>query len=268
MPEGDTIHRAARRLRAAMVDQPIRSVHSTVAAVAEARLAGHTIESVQARGKNLLMHFDDGRVLYTHMKMTGSWHVYRDRERWAKPPRQAKVILHTDALMAVCFNAPVIELLSPLGLKRHRRLSALGPDLLDPRFEWNEVERRLARWGPTPLGEVLLAQEVACGIGNVYKSETLFLCQISPFVPLRDVPPGQVRTIYDRARALMAQNMGGGMRDTRRRDGGRYWVYGRRGEQCRKCATPIEMRRQGASGRSTYFCRACQAVTYQKTPPA
>ena len=263
MPEGDTIHRAARRLTAALAHQPLRDVFSTVPAVASGRLVGHAIERVEARGKNLLMHFDDGRVLYTHMRMTGSWHVYRERDRWRKPPRWAKVILHTDALMAVCFNAPVVELLSPLGLERHRFLSGLGPDLLDPDFDWSMVAARLKRIpsiGAVPLGELLLNQQVACGVGNVYKSETLFLSAQDPFVATSSLSSQRLREIYERAQKLMRQNMGGGMRDTRRRDGGRYWVYGRSGQRCRKCDTVIAMRRQGASGRSTYFCRSCQSV--------
>ncbi|MEM7678855.1 MAG: zinc finger domain-containing protein, partial [Myxococcota bacterium] len=100
----------------------------------------------------------------------------------------------------------------------------------------------------------------ACGIGNVYKSETLFLCQRDPFCRLDTLASSEVQAIYVRARELMQQNMGGGMRDTRRREGGRYWVYGRSGELCRKCGTRVSMRRQGANGRSTYFCPACQRV--------
>ena len=260
MPEGDTIHRAARRLRAALTGRPIIGVHSTVGPVAAARLVGRAVDRIEARGKNLLMHFDDGRVLYTHMKMTGSWHVYANEDRWRKPPRWAKVILRTDSRMAVCFNAPVVELLSPLALKRHPVLSALGPDLLAPTFDWEAITPRLGRYADRAVGELLLAQRVACGIGNVYKSETLFLCGQDPFVRAQTLSNDALRTLYEQARGLMLQNMGGGMRDTRRRDGGRYWVYGRSGERCRRCATPVEMRRQGENGRSTYFCRRCQNV--------
>ncbi len=269
MPEGDTIHRAARRLVSALARRPLLAVDSTVPKVAQANLQGRMIERIEARGKNLLMHFDDGRVLYTHMKMTGSWHIYRDHDRWQKPSRWAKVILHTDAFTAVCFNAPVVELLTPGALKRHPVLSTLGPDLLDEHFDWPRVARRLGPFGHHPIGEVLLMQQVACGIGNVYKSETLFLCRRNPFAPLSSFALADVAAIYDQARRLMLQNMGGGMRDTRRRDGGRYWVYGRAGERCRKCGTGIRMRRQGASGRSTYFCPSCQpeAPTRSLEPP-
>ena len=267
MPEGDTIYRTAGRLRAALVGHPLHSVSSTVAAVAEAALAGRVVSEVEARGKNLLMHFDDGRVLYTHMKMTGSWHVYRESDRWAKPSRWAKLILRTEAALAVCFNAPVIELLTPLALKRHRFLSALGPDLLSPSFDFDEVFRRARRQPHLSLGEALLSQRIACGIGNVYKSETLFLCRQSPFVRLADTPQEGLQTVYDEARRLMQQNLGGGMRDTRRRDGGRYWVYGRSGQRCRKCGASIQMRRQGDTGRSTYFCPSCQGVDLTRSRP-
>lgn len=260
MPEGDTIHRTARTLHRALAHQPIRSVHATVAAVREAKLVGRAVERTEARGKNLLVFFDDGRILYSHMKMTGSWHVYRDHDRWAKPPRWAKVVLHTDAVIAVCFNAPVIEVLTPFALRGHPILSTLGPDLLAEAHDWPQIAERLARHLDAPVGEALLNQRIACGIGNVYKSETLFLCQQNPFIRLGDIEAASIEVIYSQARRLMQQNMGSGLRDTRRRDGGRYWVYGRAKDACRKCGTPIQMRRQGRHGRSTYFCPACQRV--------
>jgi endonuclease-8 len=261
VPEGDTIWRAARTLHRALAGQSVVAARSSVPAVDEAALAGRTVEAVESRGKNLLIRLDDGRVLHTHMRMTGSWHVYRPGEPWQRPERQARVVLETARYVAVCFNAPVVELLAPGAERRHPALSRLGPDLLSPGFDRDEARRRLRARGDLPVGEALLAQDALAGIGNVYKSETLFLCGIDPFRPVRDLSDADLDRVVERARTLMSANLGGTPRATRARGGGfeRMWVYRRRGRPCRRCGTPIRMRRQGTDARSTYFCPRCQA---------
>jgi endonuclease-8 len=93
MPEGDTIHRSATRLARALVGKTIVRFESGVPELARARLAGREVTRIDARGKHLAVHFDDGHVLLTHMRMTGSWHLYRAGERWWKPPHLARVVL-------------------------------------------------------------------------------------------------------------------------------------------------------------------------------
>ena len=260
MPEGDTILRAARALNAAIGGREVTGFRSTLPGLAGAKLEGRCVARVEARGKNLLVLFDDGRALLSHMRMTGSWHLYRPGESWQKPERQARVVIETPEFVAVCFHAPVLELLSERQLARHAGLSRLGPDILTTGFDAAEARRRLRERGETPIGEALIVQRAVAGIGNIYKSESLFLCGADPFRPVAQFRDAELDAIVAKARDLMSANLDRPTRETRRaRDGGRYWVYGRSGEACRRCGTRIRIRRQGLAGRSTYWCPTCQA---------
>jgi endonuclease-8 len=263
MPEGDTIHRAARTLDRVLGGQTLSAVESPIPQIASAGLEGASVSRVEARGKNLLVLFDDGRVLHTHMRMSGSWHVYRPGERWQRPRRHARVVLATPEFVTVCFDAPVVRLLRPGATERDAKLAALGPDMLAPGFDRSEARRRLRALGEMEIGEALLRQSAVAGIGNVYKSETLFLCRQDPFAPVGGLSDRSLELVLDTARRLMSASLHGGARATRRsltrltRE--RTWVYGRRGRPCRRCGTSIRMRRQGVEGRSTYWCPSCQA---------
>lgn len=265
MPEGDTILRAARALGRSLEGKPVTSFTSPLPALMDADLSGCRIDAVEARGKNLLIRFDDGRALVTHMRMTGSWHLYEPGQPWKKPPRLARAVLATADAVAVCFNAPVVELLSARQLVRSERLRRLGPDVLGPGFDAAEGARRLAAFPGTPVGEALLAQSTLAGIGNIYKSETLFACRADPFAPVAAFSATELTQIVTRARELMSANLSDSPRRTFGRGGGRgalgrgpYGVYRRSGNPCRNCGTRIRMRRQGDAGRSTYWCPHCQ----------
>lgn len=260
MPEGDTIFRAARTLSKVLDGKTLTAVESPLPAIEGAGLAGRRVERVEARGKNLLVAFDDGRVLHTHMRMRGSWHVYRPGERWQRPRRQARVVLATEEFVTVCFDAPVVRLLAPAEIRRDRLLAGLGPDILAPDFDLAECLRRLRGLGDLAIGDALMRQSAVAGIGNVYKSETLFLCGIDPFASMAALSDRALGRILEKARTLMHANLSGGPRGTRTsltRE--RTWVYGRNGRPCRRCGTAIRMRRQGTDARSTYWCAACQA---------
>ncbi|MEP6994226.1 MAG: DNA-formamidopyrimidine glycosylase family protein [Acidobacteriota bacterium] len=259
MPEGDTIWRAARTLQRVLGGQRLIAARSEIPAVDRAALAGHTVARVESRGKNLLIHLDDGRVLHTHMRMSGSWHVYRPGERWQRPQRQAKVVLETDRFVAVCFNAPVVELLSAGELRRHPALSRLGPDVLSPDFDPARTRLKIRARSELAIGEALIAQSALAGVGNIYKSETLFLCGMDPFRLVRDLSDRDIDRLVAKARTLMSANLGTAPRATRpslSRE--RTWVYGRRGRPCRRCTATIQMGRQGTQARSTYWCPTCQ----------
>lgn len=260
MPEGDTILRAARTLDKVLAGKTLTAARSTAPRAPAEGLPGLRVERVEARGKNLLVHLSDGRVLHTHMRMTGSWHVYRAGERWQKPARQARFVLETGDWVAVCFNAPVIELLTAAELARHTPLSALGPDVLAPDFDLVEARTRLRARAELEIGEALMDQRALAGIGNVYKSETLFLCGVDPFLPVAALSDRDLDRLVSKARALMAANVSGAPRATRPglTSAERTWVYGRSRRPCRRCATPIRMRRQGTAARSTYWCPVCQ----------
>ncbi|MCA1580303.1 MAG: Fpg/Nei family DNA glycosylase [Acidobacteria bacterium] len=261
MPEGDTILRAARTLARALEGKEIVRWWSPLPTLSDGAFAGSRVVRVEARGKHLLMHFDDGRVLHSHMQMVGSWHVYRPGETWRKPERLARAVLQTVDFVAVCFNAPVLEILTSRGLSRHERLARLGPDLLSESFDPEAARVRLRAIQDLPIGEALLAQNALAGIGNIYKSESLFAAQTSPFLPVALMSDAEIDRIVHSARQLMLANVfsAGRARTTRAGSTGpRYSVYRRSGLPCLSCGTRIRMRRQGTSGRSTYWCPCCQ----------
>lgn len=262
MPEGDTLFRTAYTLRLALKGRAITEFRSPLPSLQEANLLGRTVSDVEARGKNLLIHFDDGRALYSHLRMDGSWHIYKPNVPWQKPERLAKAVLVTHDYIAVCFNAPTVELLSEVAVKRHPVLGNLGPDLLKDTFDWEEALLNLRAKNELPLGEVLMRQHVLAGIGNIYKSEVLFLTAANPFAKVTEYSDHALKNIVYKARELLKQNIQGKPRATRNTlDQQRFWVYGRSGRPCRKCGTKIQMRRQGTDGRSTYWCPSCQNST-------
>jgi len=260
MPEGDTIFRSAARLRSVLQGHPIRAAESRDPALRAESLKDRLVTVVEARGKHLLMHLDDGRVIHSHMGMHGAWHVYQPEQPWHKPARQAALCLQVPDAVCVCFNPKTLELLSEAGFRRHPYLSRLGPDLLAEALDDDEILRRFRVHNARPIGEAVMDQTIVCGIGNVYKSEVLFLCRIDPFLAVQQLSDDQLRSLIQRARQLMSRNLQGYPRRTRfGLDGGRVWVYGRGGEPCLVCGTPIRIRRQGDLGRTTYWCPACQA---------
>lgn len=264
MPEGDTIFRTATVLHAALSGRRI------VAARAQAqpglrrvpdlsRLVGLSVTTVEARGKHLLIGFENGLTIRSHLRMTGSWHRYRPGESWRRPARQATAILETDDAVVVAFNTPVVELLTPSELRRSGPLNTLGPDLLSRSIDAEEALIRLRARDSAELGNALLDQRAVAGIGNVYKSEVLFLCGIDPFAPVSELEDEALHRVSATARRLLRANLRTTMRTTRRDFGGeRLWVYRKSGKPCAKCGTIIRMRRQGEEGRSTYWCEGCQ----------
>jgi endonuclease-8 len=272
MPEGDTIFRAAQTLHRALAGHLVARFESVLPALNrvdhDRPLAGRAIESVTSRGKHLLMTFSGDLVLHTHMRMNGSWHLYRPGERWQRPARDMRLLVATAQLVAVGFNVPVAEFLTTRDLRRHKELAALGPDPLDPRFDRDEVLRRVRAQARDAIGDVLLNQRVVSGIGNVLKSETLFVSGVDPFIAAGDLPEAAVARVIDVARELLAANVldrshtlspAIGRRTTRSLDpNARLWVYGRGGKPCRKCGAPIQSRKTGVDARLTYWCGNCQ----------
>lgn len=262
MPEGDTIFRTADTLRRAIGGQVLTGFHSPLPHLARACLVGRVVQSIDTHGKNLFIRFDDGRTLYSHMRMTGSWHIYRPGERWFKPERYAKAVLETSTMVAVCFSAPVVELLTPQQEESHPALMNLGPDILKP-FDIIAVCRRYQALGSLPIGVALLEQGALAGIGNIYKSETLFLCRVNPFRSVESLTEDELKCIVLKARKLMGSNLSTSPRVTRPAMAPlveKYWVYRRSFMPCLQCGEQVQMRRQGEDMRSTYFCPACQRV--------
>lgn len=259
MPEGDTIHRAATRLRAVIENQLVERAESRWLGEAAKSLLGRTITSVEARGKHLLMKLDDGRVIHSHMGMTGSWHIYRPGETWQKPVQRAAISMESKDVVVVCFTPKLLEILSASSLRRHDYLNRLGPDLLAEKVPDQTALERFRQSNNLPIGQAVMNQTIVSGIGNVYKSEVLFHLQIHPLTLVGELSDEQLLAVVSQATKMMSHNLDGRPRTTRfALDGGRFYVYGRSGKPCYACGTPIEVIRQGDLGRTTYFCPRCQ----------
>lgn len=279
MPEGDTIHRVADRLRPALAGATLVRLEAP-RAVGRRPAPGTVVVAVEAVGKHLLIRFADGVVLRTHLRMTGSWHLYRTGERWQKGAHLVRALVEVPGWVAVCFSAPVVALehehavpmgggLDPYaaagprggGVSRPPAIDHLGPDLTRADVDDAAIDAcvdRMARLsGPgDEIGAVLLDQRVACGVGNVFKSEVLWACGVDPATRVAALDLATRRHLLTTAARQLRANVGtSGPRVTY--EGG-YAVYGRRGQPCRRCGTPVRMRRQGDQARSTYWCPTCQ----------
>lgn len=272
MPEGDTVFRAAQTLHSFMAGHVVtrfESVYPALTRIAEDHpIVGRTIESISARGKHLLIAFSGGLVLRTHLRMNGSWHIYPTGARWQRPARDMRVLVATADAQAVGFNIPIAELLSERELERHAQLRALGPDLLGQPFDRTEALGRIRARGADPIGDVLLNQRVLAGIGNVFKSEILFLAGLDPFTPVSALADADLERIVDLSRAQLTANVmtrsqtlsrATGRRTTRSLDPNEtLWVYSRGGKPCRRCGAIIQSRKTGEDARLTYWCPSCQ----------
>jgi endonuclease-8 len=222
-----------------------------------------TVVDVRALGKNLLIELDTGIVLRSHLGLHGSWHRYSREERWQKSERKASLVLWTQRDVFVCFNAKVVECIDKKKLSLHMPLRRLGPDLLSQNVDLDAVVAR-ARSRSEPeeiISDVLLDQSIASGIGNVYKSETLFVCRTHPLKILELFDDEALRTLYGTARDLMQANLGSRERRTTGKAGfnaPRLWVYGRSGKACTECGTIIQKQQIGRRPRLTFWCPGCQ----------
>jgi endonuclease-8 len=273
MPEGDTIFRAAQTLHRALSGRVVTEFDAMFPALTRVNVdtpvVGRTIESVTARGKHSLMAFSGDLVLRTHMRMNGSWHIYRPGERWQRPARDMRVLVATEAFVAVGFNVPEAEFLTARTMERQRQLQRLGPDLLDPAFDRVEALRRMREHDTDPIGEVLLNQRVLAGIGNVFKSEILFMAGVPPFAATATLSMETLERIVDISVTQLGVNVVSRARSLapafgRRTTGSLHpakgmWVYGRAGEPCRKCGEPVHLSKTGQDARLTYWCPRCQA---------
>jgi endonuclease-8 len=264
VPEGDTIYKTAAALRPILVGQTVIAARARTPGPAIERVVGSQVAAVEPLGKHLLIRFSNGLTLHTHLRMAGAWHRYAPGERWKLPDWKARVVLEIPGHVLVCFNAPVAELMPDRAVELHPAIQSLGPDLLDDAFDAADAHHRLSARPTTPIADALLDQRALAGIGNVFKSEILFLEHVNPWTPVAALDPDALRRVVDRAAALLRHNAtvpGGGRVTTagdRHAGGNRLWVYGRARRACLRCGTPVRMARQGELNRLTYWCPRCQ----------
>jgi endonuclease-8 len=277
MPEGDTIFRTARSLGRALIGKPVTVFRSTYPLLTrfndDTPLAGQLVERVDPRGKWLLIHFSGGGTLATHMLMSGSWHIYRHGERWQQPRANMRIVLENSDYIAVGFRVPVAKMMKSQDVERTLRIPPPAIDVLSAEFDAVEVAHRIAAYGSEEIGDVLLHQEVIAGVGNVFKSEICFVTATNPFCKVAALDAEKLATIVAASRNLVKANVledsgdaivtygGRKRRTTHEQDpGASLWVYGRRGDPCRKCGEPIRRRIQGPDARVTFWCQLCQPM--------
>jgi endonuclease-8 len=272
VPEGDNLHRAAQELTPVLVGKPLRALSLVRRTESTDGLLGHPISGVEARGKNLLVHFAGGLSLHVHLKMNGRI-IIAPLTRARRTP-DTVVVLDTDAHRVTIARAPVARLIRTQDLVRDLHFRNLGPDVLAPSFDLEEALRRLAARGELTLGEALLDQSAVAGLGNVWKSELCFNLKLDPFATVAACTTDELRRLLELARTLLVENVSrparripdpftprAGVRAARtnQRLGQKpLSVYERLGAPCYDCGTPIEMQRQGRDQRSTFFCPRCQ----------
>ena len=251
MPEGDTLFNTALTLRPALLGESLTAVNIRARGMYRLRV-GDTVRSVEAVGKFLEIVVERGLALRTHLHMTGVWHLYEQGERWRRPRHLARAVLETESHVAVCFAAPTVE----VGPAADDRLAHLGPDLCHADVDLDAVLERVAGSdSSTEIAEVLLDQRLAAGIGNVYKNEVLWACEVSPFRPLADVDEPMRRRLFETAAEQLQANLGRWKRQTHPKG---LAVYNRAGQGCYRCLGRIRTIEHGDIGRRTWWCANCQ----------
>jgi endonuclease-8 len=252
MPEGDTIHRIARRIDAALVG---RRIETAVAPSARSPLhsragdlAGRTLERVEARGKHLLLSFSGDVVVHSHLGMNGRWSV---RDDGTMPGGRPWLVLASGVAAASQRGGRLLRMTSAARARNDPVLLGLGPDPLAPGFDPAAASTRLLAYEPTAaVGEALLDQSLIAGIGNVIRVEACFLSAVSPWRRVGDLEAGEARAIVDAAAAVMARSLAEGRRPKQ--------LYGRAPRPCPRCGGRVLTRGQGDDARVTYWCEGCQ----------
>jgi endonuclease-8 len=256
MPEGDTIRSAANRIGAALIGREIESIETPHPRFGKDRwadkLAGRQVRAVDTHGKHLLMRFDGGLTLHSHLRMTGAWGVYLRGTGWKRGAHRAWLVIRTAEHEVVQFDGPVLELMTDGRSRFDQRLARLGPDVLADQFDSEAFIRRLREDDQTrTFGDALLDQRNVAGLGNIWKAEGCWIAGIDPWRRLRDVSDAEALAVIEAARPGMLASVAGGFPKG-------LEVYKRHGTPCPRCGTKIQARGQGDGNRTTYWCPGCQ----------
>jgi endonuclease-8 len=272
MPEGDTLARIAVALRPHLAGRTVTAARARLPGPRVSDIVGQPITAVDAVGKNLLIRFGNGLELRTHLGLHGSWHRYRPGEAWRRAPSRASLVIEVPGSVAVCFDASVVELFETRAEVVHPTLGSIGPDLAAKDFDAADAVRRLRdpSRAVVAIAEALLDQRALAGIGNVFKSEVLFIEKVDPFAAVGSLDEDVIERLVETARWLMTANTRPGAAAGRtttidpktgaRLASTRLWVYDRAGRACHRCGTTIRAADQGSDvPRTTYWCPHCQA---------
>ena len=259
MPEGDTIHYAANRIRPVLeghVPDEIRTPHRRFARDRwPERLGGRRVRRVEARGKHLLIRFEGGLTLHSHLRMTGSWQVVPLGAQWRRHPRRAWLVMRRGDREVIQFDGPVLELMTDSRTRLDQRIAGLGPDVVSPEpFDDAAYVRRLREDDPTrPIGDALLDQHVVAGMGTVWRSEACWRAEVDPWRATSDISDDQALALVHNVRAYMQKSALDGFQNRHQQ------VYNRAGRACSRCGTRIQGGTQGDNNRPLYWCPGCQA---------
>lgn len=256
MPEGDTVWRTANSLREALDRRVLTACDVRVPRYATVDFTGHRVDGVHSFGKHLVIEVAD-KVIHSHLKMEGAWHVYLPDTRWRRPTHQARIVLRNDQRTAVGFELGVVEILDSV----EEAVGYLGPDLLGPDWDAARAVQNLQSDPDRPIGLALLDQRNLAGLGNVYRNEILFLRGVDPRTRVADA--GNIAKMVDLShRTIEAnKNRNGRTFTGDLRAGRHFWVYGREGKECRRCTTTVQFGLLGDNPleeRQIYWCPRCQ----------
>ncbi len=254
MPEGDTIHYAAKRVGAVLtghVPDELLTPHPRFGRDRwPERLAGRAVRSVDALGKHLFLRFEGGLVIHSHLRMSGTWRV---RPAGDPLPRTTWLVIRRGERKVLQLRGPVLELMTESRTRFDQRLAALGPDILAPELDEARFLARLRQEDPTRgIADALLDQRTIAGIGNLWKCEGCFAAAIDPWRPVGRVSDAEALEIVRLTRPKMQESAADGMQDKHRR------IYGAAGRPCPRCGGRIKVRGQGDDNRPTYWCPSCQ----------
>jgi endonuclease-8 len=258
MPEGDTIRTAANRVGQALIEREIESIETPHPRFGKDRwpekLAGRAVRAVDAHGKHLMIRFDGGLTIHSHLRMTGSWGVYPRGRRWHRGRHRAWLVIRTADAEVVQFDGPVLELMTDGRTRFDPRITQLGPDILADEFNDAAFIHRLRADDPTrTFGDALLDQRIVAGIGNMWKAEGCWRAQIDPWRRIREVSDDEALSVIGAVRPPMFESVTNGFPKSET-----LFVYRRAGAPCSRCQTAIRARGQGDDNRTTYWCPGCQ----------
>ena len=251
MSDVDSVEHASATMRAALVDETMVRFEAPRLIGITPR-AGRTIEAVESHGRHVEVRWDDGVILHTNMRRSGSWHVYRTTDSWQRPHRHLRALIEVAGWQAVCFNAPVVETYRQPDPLRHPGLGGLGPDLGRPDADLSRCTELLRAYDDpdATVAHALLDQRVFCGVGNVFRSELLWAGQLSPFAHVGELPEADTVRLVNVAAIVVRAHLRG--------DAPARAVYGRNGQPCRRCGDTVAARSAGGEDRVLYWCPGCQ----------